>query len=361
MQGQYVVSHNGFEVGPLSPQDILAKLTKKEFQPVDYVYIEAKQDWIMLAEFQAYLDSSEPKSSQIQDQPPALSPYPQISEEKKDELLKKDPVSGEVAPLLKTTAILEDNTPPKLKPKPQPVEEEKSTEEIIRIPQKAFQVEESAKPQTPSSSQSEETATAISTATAETTSASIQLKQGEGVYSLSPEKAGQFLVQLKSTKLKTDAKLQVHVKSGKPEKISWEGPSKKTVGEEAVFHLFAEDQYGNLVTSYSGHMSVKWNGEVEASSKVQFSQGTAELRVTTTKAQKISFEILASSELPDVHLPSPAQIHFEAGSAERLILEGPDEVMAGEPVQVHVKAVDKFGNLAKLDTEVQVEVSTKTG
>lgn len=321
MQKQFIVSHNGLEQGPFQAEDILSRLARKELQPVDYIFIEEHQDWMLLAEFQAYLDSINPKSSQIKDQPPALSPYPNVTESKKEKLLRE-------------VQKLRDQQHAANLPK-----------EIFK-PEVAFEAPPKVEPTTKS-------ATAV------------KLKQGEGTYSVPAEKAGQLYVKLKSSEnLGLGAQLEVKVKSGHPEKVTWEGPSKKVVGEHAQFILFAEDQYGNLVQSYSGQMSLKWHGEAQSAepfpTKIQFKNGKAELEFTTTKSHILSFEILASSEFPNVQLPSPAKVHFEAGPAEKLLLEGPSEVMAGEAIQVKVRAVDKYGNLAKLDTEVEVEVDTKT-
>ncbi len=375
MQEKYVVSHNGFEEAPLKASDILAKLAKKEFAPVDYVFVEEKKDWIMLADFQAYLDLHEPKSTLIPDTPPAISPYPVLSEEKKEKLLKQIPQSKEIAkvqssapPVIavapsKNKAIDEVTAPqirlpvtPTVAPvlnMPAPTPAPAATLAAPIAPTVAAPVAASPIALPPPAAQD-------ASPSQEKISAPLKLTQGEASYSLSAEKAGQFSVKLKSTSLDAGSALEVKVKSGKPEKVTWEGPTRKTVGQHAVFQIFAKDQFDNLVKSYSGEMSLKWQGDVHAPAKVRFISGVGEVQVTTTKAQKVGFEILSSSDFPNVKLPSPALVQFEAGPAEKLVLEGPSEVMAGEPVQVKVRAVDKYGNLAKLDAEVEVEVTTRT-
>lgn len=329
MQKQFIVSSNGFEKGPFEPEEILSQLIRKELQPVDYVYIEENQDWMMLAEFQSYLDSRNPSSSLIKDQPPALAPYPNVSEPKKEKLLK------EVQKLRDQQVT---NLPKEMYAAP----EAKKSVPLLKTEKPPIL-------ETPINNSSS------------TASKAIQLKQGEASYSVPAEKAGELLLKLKSNQnLDLGGQLQVKVKSGHPEKVTWEGPSKKTVGEKTQFTLTAADQFGNLVVSYNGQMSLKWQGEIDAPTKIQFKNGIALLEFTTTKAQTISFEILASSEFPHVHLPTPAKVSFEAGPAEKLLLDGPQEVVAGEAIQVKIRAVDKYGNLAKLDTEVEIEVDTKT-
>ncbi len=47
---KYLVSHEGQETGPLSLDEIVAKVRNKEFELFDYIYSEEKQDWVLLME-----------------------------------------------------------------------------------------------------------------------------------------------------------------------------------------------------------------------------------------------------------------------------------------------------------------------
>src|SRR5579871_3843031 len=47
---KFVVSHMDEQMGPFDEQQLKAAWSKGEILPIDYVYDEAKQDWILLAE-----------------------------------------------------------------------------------------------------------------------------------------------------------------------------------------------------------------------------------------------------------------------------------------------------------------------
>src|SRR4051812_13633990 len=47
---KFVVSHMDEQMGPFDEQQLKAAWVKGEILPIDYVYDEAKQDWVLLAE-----------------------------------------------------------------------------------------------------------------------------------------------------------------------------------------------------------------------------------------------------------------------------------------------------------------------
>src|SRR5579872_2706511 len=47
---KYVVSHLDEQMGPFDEAELKAKWIKGELLPIDYVYDEAKSDWILLSE-----------------------------------------------------------------------------------------------------------------------------------------------------------------------------------------------------------------------------------------------------------------------------------------------------------------------
>lgn len=50
MQSQYYVSHSGHQMGPYAVDDILKLVTDGTLSPLDYVYDDEKQDWILFLE-----------------------------------------------------------------------------------------------------------------------------------------------------------------------------------------------------------------------------------------------------------------------------------------------------------------------
>lgn len=47
---KYLISHQGQETGPLSLDEIVLKVRSKEIELFDYIFDEAKQDWVLLME-----------------------------------------------------------------------------------------------------------------------------------------------------------------------------------------------------------------------------------------------------------------------------------------------------------------------
>jgi hypothetical protein len=67
---KFLVSHQGHESGPFTLDEIIAKVKAKELELFDYIFDEAKQDWVLLMEHQALasaLKSNKPP------RPPALA------------------------------------------------------------------------------------------------------------------------------------------------------------------------------------------------------------------------------------------------------------------------------------------------
>jgi len=48
---KYLVSHQGLAMGPLTVEEIVGKVRGKELELFDYVFDEAKEDWVLLMEF----------------------------------------------------------------------------------------------------------------------------------------------------------------------------------------------------------------------------------------------------------------------------------------------------------------------
>lgn len=89
---KYLVSHQGQEMGPLTLDEVVAKVRGKELELFDYIYSEEKQDWVLLmehTELAAKLKSNKPprppqaaettkeEVSKVQAMPPAVPAMPE--------------------------------------------------------------------------------------------------------------------------------------------------------------------------------------------------------------------------------------------------------------------------------------------
>lgn len=50
MNPRFIVSHLDEQIGPFDEATLKAKWVKGELLPIDYVYDDTKQDWVLLAE-----------------------------------------------------------------------------------------------------------------------------------------------------------------------------------------------------------------------------------------------------------------------------------------------------------------------
>ncbi|MCB0411444.1 MAG: hypothetical protein KDD22_02890, partial [Bdellovibrionales bacterium] len=182
MQNQFIVSHNGVEIGPLSANDILNKLSTGEFDPIDYVYMEEAQDWIMLDEFKLKNTQNNPKK---EEQPPKLqTPYPNVDE--------------------KAAFLFVE--PPKKK------EEEKPP---VLINGQANKLQQDDEPVPLEASKPTKNTEPLLNAKRIGNPKSVKLKDGQGVASLSALKVGEIWVELKSkTPISNVGKLKIQINSG---------------------------------------------------------------------------------------------------------------------------------------------------
>jgi len=79
---------------------------------------------------------------------------------------------------------------------------------------------------------------------------------------------------------------------------------------------------------------------------VAIAGGLATVKLANTKAEswKLTVHYHGTRAL---RLPEAKTLEWQPGPAARLILDGPPELVAGNPLKVQVKAVDQYGNLAR--------------
>lgn len=288
MQKLFYVSHNGKDLGPYTKDDIEKRIQKKELYPSDYVYIEDKDDWVML---QDYL-GIQVKKTEARPQPP------------------------------KQERVVAITPPPVAK---QVVHEAKSTPEIKHTKHTSNEIDSRESKQ----------------------SASVRFSHGEAALSIHNEKVGVVKVSVVDSKklgLEASKEIEIKFKAGPAAQIHFDAPSDCQVGTSAKMNFRALDKYGNLDMNYEGQIKLEADKKVDGLGAIHFKSGVATHEIKWTKAESVEFKI---SPLTHNHLDCKKthKLHFKAAPACRLEMESKSEAQVGEDVVMHVKAVDQWGNL----------------
>lgn len=292
MSAKFVVSHLEQQLGPFDEAELKAKWAKGELLPIDYVYDEAKQDWILLAE----------RFNWTGNKPEAGSPPP-----------------------------LSENTIKKRRP-PEP-------------PSHAYQ----------NNHQKTQTGVEISGQSVMKEwkkgagqGAKVKLVDGVGEIDLSPVTPGQVELVLQDssgTMLKLQEPLRIQVQAAEPVEVVWTIATQSNVGNDTEIVLKAVDAAGAACTHYNDNsFIIRVNGSEDT--HVNMRAGTAVVKFNHTKAEQWKFT-LHYTGVQQLRLPEARTFDWLPGPAVKLILDGPQNLVAGSPLKVHVKAVDAYGNLAK--------------
>lgn len=322
-QERFIVSHLDQEKGPFTRDEIVAKLKNGELTVIDFVYVEEKSDWITLLEFvpDANLNTSAPKVTE---------PVAQKAELK-----------------------VEAKSEPKVETK---VETKQEQLKVVEAPK--AKAPEKTPPQAPEKKQASPESARVETAKPE----KVELKGGQAEIDLVHFAAGQMRLKIKGASgetLELPMPVPIEVKAAPAEKISMTGPSEGVAGEECVLSFEATDKYGNRDESFSGSITLTTTGSAQGVGVVKFKAGRAETTIVNKVAERIVLK-MTDSEKTGLDVSSQSTILFKAGQAAKLVLVAPQEVVAGQPAKVTVKAVDAFGNLAtSFGGEVKLEVDAE--
>ncbi len=320
MSLKFVVSHLDQQIGPFTEQELKTKWSKGELLPIDYVYDELKKDWVLLAErfewVAAPADSAPPPLKPIMDRkktPPApvaqnlsLQPNVNMSQQKPTE-----------STIIIHTPIIEDPMPsptslPMMHTQPAPVAAAKTL---------------SPRPQP----------------------AKVKIVNGIGEIDLSPDTPGQVELVLQNASngnLKLQEPFKIQVRPLEPEEIMCAFPSEQTVGQDLEITLKAVDGKGTTCTHFSDNFTIRIGSSEPKTLSVQIQAGVAMVKIANTKAEK--WEVLFQyAGARTIRLPEPKTMEWQPGPAARLILDGPPDLIAGNPLKVQVRAVDQYGNIAK--------------
>ncbi len=285
MSAKFVVSHLEQQLGPFDEAELKAKWSKGELLPIDYVYDEAKQDWILLAE--------------------------------RFDWAAGRPEGGTPPPLKPSAAKKRPPEPPTREPTAAPIEI--SGQSLMKEWKKPVGGH----------------------------GAKVKLVDGVGEIDLSPVQPGQVELVLQdssSTMLKLQEPLRIQVKAAEPVEVVWTLATQANVGNDTEISLKALDATGSVCTHYEDTFIIRVNGAQDMHVNLREGRGVAKFNHTKAEAWKVTLHYTGVRQL---RLPEGRTFEWLPGPAVKLILDGPQNLVAGSPLKVHVKAVDAYGNLAK--------------
>lgn len=389
MKPKFVVSHLDQQMGPYDEQELKMKWAAGEILPIDYVYDEAKEDWILLADRFIWAakpikdDGSAPPPIRdvniIKRTPPPTKPIGEVS--------RVTPMPNLGAPTAHQTITLSNNAPV--------IETLKAAMDIIRfteiIPRKAEarvpepkhelrvelpEITKVTPPQpmektpdtflkldmsmplatleplpapTPQPTLIKRPPPAHTTPAAFGHGTKVTLINGVAEIDFTPTNPGDVTLAVQDTassNIKSTEPFLIHVRAAEPAQVVWEYPSIQVVGVDVEVRVRALDERGLVCEHYNDQYKIQIRGPLSQDVVVNMVCGQAVVHLNHTKAEKWEL-FLRYSGAKTVKLPEPSELEWQPGVAVRLVLDGPHEYLAGDPMKVKVKAVDAYGNTAK--------------
>lgn len=321
-----MVSHLDQELGPFEEAALKNMWDKGELLPIDYVYDEGKQDWVLVGE--RFEWAKQKPAAPVNDAAP-----PPVNER----ILRRRPET-----LVTATAIVNPIATPIAAPlvTPAPVTPTAApTPATATVTPNAAPLATAARPEAKAH-----------THTQKPQGAKVKLVNGIGEIDLSSLQPGNVELVLQdssATLLKLHEPLKINVKATDPVEIVWAFPDQQTVGQEVELMVKALDEGGHICTHYSDQFAIQIRGASQQQDvKIAMEAGQAAFKFQNTKAEiwTLSCQYIGPRKL---RLPEARTLEWQPGAATRLVLDGPHEYVAGQPLKVHVKAVDSYGNLAK--------------
>jgi hypothetical protein len=347
MSAKFVVSHLDQQLGPFDEATLKAKWAQGEFLPIDYVFDEAKQDWVLLAERFEWAKKPaqiNPPPIKATEAPKKKTPPPAPKEAAKAAVTSPSislqpitlsgisvptlniPMPVEVEPVIEltTTGITSGHIP----------------SDITKVT--AIELNPLAKQPDPTPFPAAVVAPAPTPSPAPAAApGSLKMVNGVAEVDLSTISPGQFEIKLKNAG--QEIKLDLQVRSAEPAKIEWTvKPMQPVVGTDCEVVCRALDKNGHFCSDYKGPFALK-AGDREIN--FDMVKGTASVRFQQTKAEAIEVKLIDHSGL-ELKLPNPFKVDWQPGPAVKLVLDGSPELVAGSPQKVQVRAVDQYGNLA---------------
>ena len=288
---KFIVSHEDQQLGPFDEAELREKWTSGAILAVDYVYDEAKQDWIMVAErFRWAANGTLTDTVRMPVRPTS------VTEEMTVEL---------------------EITPEQLPPPPPASPSLHATPPVLIIPP------------------------VIATA-AGVPPRAIRLTDGYGEISLDALNAGSFELSMRGEDLPT-TKIRLDLLNSEPTAVLWSLPATVEVDHPLRVDLRVVDAQGRTCVRFERALTVVLAGKRHS---VQTIDGTGRLEITQQVAETVSVHLEIDPALT-LEMPAKQTVEWLAGPAVKLVVDGPTEPEAGIPLKVRVKALDRFGNVAR--------------
>lgn len=335
-----MVSHLDQQIGPFDEATLKAKWLSGEILPIDYVFDEPKQDWVLITDrFEWTKKPSQAAAAPIKPAAPiasANSSAPPPINVKKEPKKAPPPAPPEAIALAATSPSINlssfsitDITVPSLN-----VPVPKEVEPVVEI-----ELETKTSIPKPAPVSAPVVATPV---VSQDTASKLMMVDGIAEVDLSTLVPGK--VELVMNNAGQEIKLNLQVRSAEPAKIEWTILNMTpTVGQDLEVLCRAHDKNGHLCSEFSGPFSLKAN---DRDYKFEISKGSATVKFQQTKAERCILT-LHNHGSKALEMPMAVNVEWQPGPAVGLILDGTPELVAGSTQKVQVKAVDKYGNLAK--------------
>jgi hypothetical protein len=325
MSAKFVVSHLDQQLGPYDEATLKAKWQEGEFLPIDYVFDEEKQDWILIS------DRFEWAKKPAQVSPPPIKAELPKKKATPPPAPKEAILAAATSPSIHLSQVSQITVPTLNVPVPVEVE----TEEAIELTSVGVGIERTKIEIQPEPAH----------AKPEPANGQLKMVNGVAVVDLSTLTPGQL--ELKLNNAGQEIKLNLQVRSAVPTRIDWSvKPMQPMVGTDCEITCRANDKHGHLCTEFKGAFAIQSGGKEYA---FEIEKGLGTVKFQQTKAEPCEAKLLNRTNL-QLELPNAFKVDWQPGPAVRLVLDGSPELVAGSSTKVEVKAVDQYGNLANTFT-----------
>ncbi len=337
MQTRFKVSRQGQDLGSFSREEIAQRLKSEDFAPSDRAFLPEKEEWVPVPEFVR----SHPPALEAPPLPAQAPAAPELPPAPSSAVSSMAPSADEgtaVTSLTGVTVIAHPAKPPpqaplKTPPRPPPQASPETTPEKDPARQKADVEGKLGK---------------------------VSLKGGVGTIEFRHFTAGKLKLSVAGhdkTGLAAEAPHEIVIKGAQAVKLVALLPTEITAGEKTNVAVEAQDKWGNRDPSYTGSAKLRLAAGAELGTvKVHEGRGTAVFSIKRAGAYAIQLLDSADSGLD---VSAVCEFKCVAGPAVKLILSSPEETVAGQPVHVQVKAVDRYGNLATTcNDDIELEVAS---
>ena len=122
-------------------------------------------------------------------------------------------------------------------------------------------------------------------------------------------------------------------------------PTDGTVDAAITVTVEAQDQYGNVVTTYTDDVTLAAGGDATGGGVVDIAAGVGTLDISDETPETVALS-LTDSASTGLTVSSTQDVVFAAGAATEFVILDPTDGTTGTPITVTVQAQDQFGNVA---------------